>query len=230
MEILNTAKLSVEVEELIDQSKVFTIIVSPYLKINNRLKPKLTECFSRNKRNLILYRENKLSTEEFSWLNKKKNVTLFPIKNLHAKCYMNENTAIITSMNLYDYSQINNHELGIKLSIEEEQNLLKELLKQIKAIVSTDHEGYDFSDYLGPDIVYTMSMLYSELSKNFDFPKRFRTLDGTYLYMCKIAKMNHNFHINDLTDNETKILRSTVLDEKTYKKLKFEISKMGVKK
>lgn len=37
-------------------------------------------------------------------------------KNLHAKCYLNENEAIITSMNLYEFSQMNNNEMGIHLT------------------------------------------------------------------------------------------------------------------
>ena len=36
-------------------------------------------------------------------------------KNLHGKLYLSEEEAIITSMNIYDYSQVNNIEFGIHI-------------------------------------------------------------------------------------------------------------------
>jgi phosphatidylserine/phosphatidylglycerophosphate/cardiolipin synthase-like enzyme len=39
--------------------------------------------------------------------------TLKNRNNLHAKCYISENEAIISSLNLYEYSQVNNDEMGI---------------------------------------------------------------------------------------------------------------------
>ncbi len=39
-------------------------------------------------------------------------------QNLHAKCYLNEKAAIITSMNLYDFSQVNNNEMGVYTKLE----------------------------------------------------------------------------------------------------------------
>ena len=44
-------------------------------------------------------------------------------KNLHAKCYLNGNRALLTSMNLYEFSQVNNHEIGVLVVREEEPHL-----------------------------------------------------------------------------------------------------------
>lgn len=147
MEILETTSQSIEIEKLITNSNEFTLIVSPYIKINSRLKPKLAECFKRNKGNILLYREDSLKSNEKIWFTTFKNVTLLPIKNLHAKCYLNETTALITSMNLYDYSQINNHEIGIKLlkEIDSDKIEMVKLLKYIEHIIKTDHESFILS-------------------------------------------------------------------------------------
>ena len=104
MELLETTAQSLEIETIISESMDFTIIMSPYLKINNRLKPKLADCFKRNNTNLIIFRDNELTKEEKKWLETFTNIILIPIRNLHAKCYLNEKKALITSMNLYDYS------------------------------------------------------------------------------------------------------------------------------
>ncbi len=47
----------------------------------------------------------KNSKDNLSFFQELKNCKVYCFENLHTKCYLNENTAIITSMNLYDYSQ-----------------------------------------------------------------------------------------------------------------------------
>ena len=49
------------------------------------------------------------------------------LDNLHAKCYLNENQALLTSMNLYKYSQENNEEMGILVSREKDRKLYEEI-------------------------------------------------------------------------------------------------------
>ena len=45
------------------------------------------------------------------------------LKNLHAKCYLNEKEALLTSMNLHEFSQENNAEMGILVSKEKDRQL-----------------------------------------------------------------------------------------------------------
>lgn len=71
----------------------------------------------------IIYRENKLHPDENNWLEKQIGVRTSICKNLHAKCYLNENEAIITSMNLYGFSQQNNNEMGIYISKSQDPEL-----------------------------------------------------------------------------------------------------------
>lgn len=229
MEILETLAQSLEIENLISNSNNYLMIVSPYLKINNRLKPKLTEAFDRNHKNLIIYRSNELSKEEFKWLEAFNNVTLLPIKNLHAKCYMNETTALITSMNLYDYSQINNHELGIKFTNSEHPKEIKTLLNYINNIIQTDHSGFDFN-YLLDTQTYTMSQLASELTTEYEFPKQPREINGAYLYICSIATKLHSFNEDDFYQDKSAILKTTTINYSTYNMLKREIIKYGIRR
>lgn len=41
------------------------------------------------------------------------NLNLMNHPNVHAKCHYNENYLLIASMNLYEYSEINNREMGV---------------------------------------------------------------------------------------------------------------------
>ena len=113
---LNTSGISYHLEELIKNSHEKLFLISPYLQFSQRIKENIAE------RNLlkidirIVYRENKLAPDENNWLSQQSGVRTSLLQNLHAKCYMNENEAIITSMNLYEFSQQNNNEMGILIS------------------------------------------------------------------------------------------------------------------
>ena len=51
-------------------------------------------------------------------------------KNLHAKCYLNESLCIITSLNLYEFSQVNNNEMGVLIRRAEDTDLYREGLRR----------------------------------------------------------------------------------------------------
>ncbi len=230
MELLETTAQSLEIETIISESMDFTIIMSPYLKINNRLKPKLADCFKRNNTNLIIFRDNELTKEEKKWLETFTNIILIPIRNLHAKCYLNEKKALITSMNLYDYSQINNHEIGIRFSAKTNKEEYKNLLGLIKNIVKTDHPFFDFTHYYELQMEYTMGSLYAELIKEYDFPRNYDILDSVYIFMCKIATGMIKFQDEDWKEDRSALKRNTKIDSENYLILKKAISQKGESK
>ncbi len=52
--------------------------------------------------------------------------------SLHAKCYMNESEAIVTSLNLYEFSQVNNIEMGFYIN---NQGIGKQIYEDISTEV-----------------------------------------------------------------------------------------------
>ena len=61
-------------------------------------------------------------------------------KNLHAKCYMNEEMCIITSLNLYEFSQVNNNEMGILIQRSEDGQLYKDAYEEAQRIIRISDE------------------------------------------------------------------------------------------
>ena len=230
MEILETVAQSLEIERILNDSYDFTLIVSPYFKINPRLKPKLAACFNRNKNNLILYRINEMSQDQREWLNSFPNVKLIPIKNLHAKCYLNENMALITSMNLYDYSQVNNHEIGIKITIPEHQKQFIKLLEFIESILHTDYPDFDFSIIYDLNQHYSIGDIYNKLVVEYDFPSSPKILDGKYIYMCQIATSISDFPLSDYKSDKTALIRSAKLSKTQYDQIRKAIILKGIKR
>jgi len=84
-----------------------------------------------------------------SFLEELKYVRLYFSKNLHAKCYLNESKMIIASMNLYEFSQQNNKEMGILIdrSNEDDKKVYDDAEKEIESII---HNSEDFSYVKAP--------------------------------------------------------------------------------
>ena len=112
---LNTSATNYFLEELIKNASDRLILISPFLKLNDRIK-ELLQDKNRLKFDVrIVYGKNELQPEEINWLRELTYVRTSFCKNLHAKCYLNEESCIITSLNLYEFSQVNNNEMGVAL-------------------------------------------------------------------------------------------------------------------
>src|SRR5579862_3124433 len=95
---LNTSATNYFLEELIKSAGDRLILISPFLKLNDRIK-ELLEDKNRMKIDVrIVYGKNELQPEEIAWLQQLSYVRTSFCKNLHAKCYLNEEICIITSL------------------------------------------------------------------------------------------------------------------------------------
>ncbi|MDE4944683.1 DNA repair protein, partial [Francisella tularensis subsp. holarctica] len=61
-------------------------------------------------------------------------------KNLHSKCYINETSCIITSLNLYEFSQINNIEMGVYISRDDDSEMYRETYDEAQRILRISEE------------------------------------------------------------------------------------------
>lgn len=134
---LDTQNISAGISNLVKKARDEIIIMSPYLKVNSQLK-NLIQGKAKNSNNIIIkiiYGKNDLKQEEFDWINECEDIKLFYKKDLHAKCYLNEEEAIVTSMNLYEFSQVNNDEMGILLSREKDSEAYSDLKNDVRHIL-----------------------------------------------------------------------------------------------
>lgn len=137
---LVTSGVSFHLEELVKKANEKLILISPYLKFNDRIK-ELLEDKDRLKLDVrLIYGKNELQPEENNWLKDLMSIRSSFCKNLHAKCYLNENEAIITSMNLYEFSQQNNNEMGIYVTKENDSDLYNEIYEESMRLVRISDE------------------------------------------------------------------------------------------
>lgn len=137
---LNTSATTYFLEELIKGANERLIIISPYLKLNNRIK-ELLEDKNRMKIDIrIIYGKSELQPAEIKWLRSLDFVRTSFCKNLHAKCYMNESMCIITSLNLYEFSQVNNNEMGVIANRDDDVELYRDAYDEAQRIIRISEE------------------------------------------------------------------------------------------
>jgi phosphatidylserine/phosphatidylglycerophosphate/cardiolipin synthase-like enzyme len=140
VEFLDTNAISSELSKMILDSKERLYLVSPYLQMSDKIKILIqqTEKLSPKIDIKLLYRSEKdseLNDNDMDFLLKKlDNANIYYLDNLHAKCYLNENTAIITSMNLYRHSQENNWEMGIKIEKSTDPVIYEEISRHVSLL------------------------------------------------------------------------------------------------
>jgi phosphatidylserine/phosphatidylglycerophosphate/cardiolipin synthase-like enzyme len=137
---LRTTGISHYLEELIKSTNDKLILISPYLQLHQRIKDHLQNLNVQKKDIRIVYRENKLQVEESNWLENQIGIRTSVCSSLHAKCYINESEAIVTSMNLYTYSQNNNDEMGIYVKKEDDLELYNDILEEANRLLTISEE------------------------------------------------------------------------------------------
>jgi hypothetical protein len=120
VKFLKTTELQAAIAKLFTDAQTQLILISPYIQFHPHLKEelkrkhdhdklKITVIFGKNKEDL----HKSLNQEDLNFLMGFPNVEIRYEERLHAKYYANDLSAILTSMNLYTYSQNNNIEAGI---------------------------------------------------------------------------------------------------------------------
>lgn len=127
---LKTQEIMDSIHNIIKNTSKSITIVSPYLDMKYGYEQYIDELTSITNRNIdtnLIFYADLSSYDKIKFRNMEK--ILYRNKNfLHAKCYINENTALITSMNLTESSQ-ENYEIGIE--IDQKHKLYECIKKEI---------------------------------------------------------------------------------------------------
>jgi hypothetical protein len=113
-------KLNTEVERIFKEADSRIVLISPYIKLHDRYASTLLAKSQNPKIEVVVvFGKNEgdyarsMGQADFNFFKEFPNIEIRYEKRLHAKYYANDYSAVITSMNLYDYSQNNNIEAGV---------------------------------------------------------------------------------------------------------------------
>lgn len=208
---LTGKKLEDKLTDIIWNAKKYIIIVSPFIKLDDYVKNILEKVKTHHDIKFYLLfgknensRNRSISEEDFQYFTEFKNITILYNKDLHAKHYCNENEGLITSLNLYDYSMVNNVEYGVHFT---------------DSLISTDklfRETEAFTDellYEKSDVIYLKKPQYS---------KGLLGLGKKYQDSKIIYDISEDFFANN-ENYEKRILNSFDLEVESIVEKKFSI-------
>lgn len=139
-EFLTTNGTSFYIENIIIEAQSELTLVSPYLQISKTFYERLKDASNKNVSIKIVYGKDELKPNEKNSLAELKNVELYFFENLHAKCYFNESKMVITSMNMYEFSEKNNREMGVLIERGRDGDLFDKAVAETQSIIqSAEH-------------------------------------------------------------------------------------------
>jgi hypothetical protein len=142
VEILNSDSINYEITEICDGSRRHLVIISPFLKVNEKLKKVIESAVRRGVKFTIIYGKRELDKKTLDWLKGLPYCNIGFLDNLHAKVVLNEEAAVMSSMNLYEYSQVNNHELGILAWMKDGKDEFKDILFNCIRMINVSTKQY----------------------------------------------------------------------------------------
>jgi len=133
-EFLDTTAISYHLERLLKTAKRRIVLISPYLKLRPRVRELIEDAARIGVQIQIVYGK-KEQCDEVALLKAMTRVSVTFCKNVHAKCYLNEDFGMVTSLNLYDFSQANNQEMGILFAKVTEPDLYQSVSQEALRII-----------------------------------------------------------------------------------------------
>jgi hypothetical protein len=88
----------------------------------------------------IVYGESELAPAEIEWLKALTYVRTSFCRNLHAKCYLSESACIVTSLSLYEFSMVNNNEMGVLIDRLQDVDLYRDAYEEAQRIIRISDE------------------------------------------------------------------------------------------
>ena len=147
--ILDTYETNTWISHISEDARKHLVIICPYLKINEKLRRTIEVADRKGVNLFIIYGKRELDEGTMTWLKGLRHSNIANIKDLHAKLYMNEEFAVISSMNLYEYSQVNNEELGVLCGRKEDRAEFKDITFQVMRLIGIsekEHGKWDVGD------------------------------------------------------------------------------------
>ncbi len=144
-------ELNSELEKIFERADEQIILISPFIKLHDRFISTLRTKKENHKLEIIIVfgkNEDDLSKsmkqDDFNFFKEFPNIQIRYERRLHAKYYANEASAILTSMNLYNFSQDNNIEAGVMTKATLLGNLAGNFMTNVTGEDSFDRQAWSY--------------------------------------------------------------------------------------
>jgi hypothetical protein len=131
---LTTRGITYELETLIRQADDRLVLITPYLKLGENVQERLISASDRGVRIQLVFGKSALSRKDERALGRIHNLEVRYYRDLHAKCYHNCQSVIVSSMNLHEYSEVNNREVGVLLEPGNDDQAIRDAIRETEDI------------------------------------------------------------------------------------------------
>jgi phosphatidylserine/phosphatidylglycerophosphate/cardiolipin synthase-like enzyme len=140
VKFLNKDAAYAAIVEIVNKADRKLVLICPYMtRIPDDLLQRLKHKDKQGIKTIVVCREKDsgkdLASEVRSELKELRNLELLFDDDLHAKCFYNEKSMVITSLNLHEASARKNREMGVLLSSEEDSSVFNEALEEAEYII-----------------------------------------------------------------------------------------------
>lgn len=133
---LTTSGTSFQIERIMIDAKKELVLISPYLKLSKTFFERLQDASKKGVLVKIIFGKDELKSSEEKQIKSLENIELYFSENLHAKCYYNEFEMVITSMNMYEFSEKNNREMGVHITQQTDRRAFIDAVSEAQSILN----------------------------------------------------------------------------------------------
>jgi len=135
IKFITTKSISSSIDTIITEAEDELFIISPYLRLSKYYLDRLELTAKKGVNITFIYGKKEINKLTKDTLMSLKNIKLAYREPLHAKCFMNEKSLLISSMNLHEYSENYNDEMGLLVERSDARKVILETRKEIMRIL-----------------------------------------------------------------------------------------------
>jgi phosphatidylserine/phosphatidylglycerophosphate/cardiolipin synthase-like enzyme len=136
-QFLTTTDTSAAIERVIRNAEKELTLISAYVYPRVIYLHRLKDAAERGVHITFVFGKKRMDDKVFRLFAEVPNLSIYYLHELHAKCFVNEHEAIVTSLNLLNGSEEKNREMGVRLDRTTDAEAYRECVNEVKSILST---------------------------------------------------------------------------------------------
>ena len=121
------------IERVVRTAENEVVLLTPFVQLSDTDQRRLKEADARGVEVTLVCRYDALKEEWRRFFASLDHAAVYDEPALHAKCFFNERGLVLTSLNLYEYSE-RNHEMGVWLDPEEDAEAFRDAVAEAASI------------------------------------------------------------------------------------------------
>lgn len=154
---LTTTDTSAAIERVIRTAKKELTLMSAYVYPRVIYLERLKDAAKRGVNITLVFGKRPLDAKVMALFKEVDNITIYYLDVLHAKCFVNESEAIVTSLNLLNGSEDKNREMGVRLEQAADTEAYMECVDEVRSILSVAVPIYSNSKTVGVVVAFPKS-------------------------------------------------------------------------